>query len=192
MNLGSLKKSEPAPGRAGPAPAPTGAIKSMRGDYPMKGTSRARSEFAKGQMVQMKTTFDGTEAPGGNYYPETRHYVKACRNSNAGRHPHRPVFGGIDSEIFSELKRSRCQTIELRLPGQTPMYATFEDLLEEGFSVFWKDPRFSGPRRYLDQRFWYRKPSDVRSRLSKLQERRRMGSGEGRQLTILDAISAAG
>ena len=157
----------------------------------IQGAKARRSEFCKGKAVNLETTFDGGPAPGGSYYPESRHYVKKCNKAGAGRHPHGCGLGGIDDDIFRELISRDCLTIELQLPGEPPRYAAFKDLIQEGVSVRWRDPRFPGPRRYLRESFWCESPFRLRARLQEIQqeERRKTEQAHTKQLNLLNGFS---
>lgn len=156
----------------------------------IQGAKARRSEFSKGKAVELHTTFDGGPARGGNFYPDSRHYVKKCNKPGAGRHPHGGGLGGIDDDIFRELIERDCLTIELQLPGEPPRYAAFKDLIQEGVSVRWRDPRFPGPRRYLKENFWHESAFRLRSRLEEIsrEEHLQAEREHTKQLNLLDGF----
>jgi hypothetical protein len=156
----------------------------------IQGAKARRSEFSKGKAVELQTIFDGGPAPGGSYYPESRHYCKRCKGKNAGRHPHGGGLGGIDDDIFRELIERDCLTIELQLPNEPVRYAAFKDLIQEGVSVRWRDPRFPGPRRYLKENFWHESAFRLRSRLEEISREEHLQAEQEhtKQLNLLDGF----
>ncbi|MGI6784148.1 MAG: hypothetical protein ACOX5A_07950 [Aminivibrio sp.] len=105
--------------------------------------------------VMLQTSYNGRPAPGGIYNPKTGHYVKACKNPAAGKHPYRLSFGGIDDLILEELKRLGCRTMTLKLGDGATYHTDFNTFKENAFPIRWKDPRFTGgPRWYLDGQHW--------------------------------------
>ena len=36
---------------------------------------------------RLSTIYAGKQAPGGCFYPATKHYIKKCKHVSAGRHP---------------------------------------------------------------------------------------------------------
>ena len=145
---------------------------------------KARSEFCKGKATRLETTFNGAPAPGGNYYEASKHYVKACKNPVAGKHPHGLGYGGIDSDVFRALLKRGCLTIELNLAGEPSRFATFRDFLQEGVSVRWKDQRFPGPRRYLSEQYWYDSPLLLKRRRLEIQKEEKRRTEEKSQLGL--------
>ncbi len=128
----------------------------------------SRSDLTKGKSASLSTAFNGRPAPGGAFYPESKHYRKVCKSPKAGRHPYRDALGGIDAPIVEELQRRGCETIELQLADKTVHYALFQDLMTSGFLVRWKDRRFPA-RWYLGGPFWCSTVEALRDRQSALQ-----------------------
>lgn len=153
-------------------------------DYPTKAQRKTRGLLCRGKAVELRTRFNGRSAPGGNYYPESRHYVKACNNPKGGRHPFVEAFGGIDENICEDLSAAGCKTIELRLPGAPPRYAVLDDFLRKGFSVTWNDSRFCSPRRYMALCLWYDNPSRLLERVLEIERLARREREAGRQKAL--------
>lgn len=108
-------------------------------------------KYGKGE--RLSTVYAGKQAPGGIYYPATRHYIKRCKHTAGGRHPATGDLGGIDLPIVEELKRRGCKTIELELSDRKRFYIPFSVFLEKSKVVNWRDARFPA-RTYCPEIFW--------------------------------------
>jgi len=108
-------------------------------------------KYGKGE--RLSTVYAGKQAPGGIYYPATRHYIKRCKHTAAGRHPATGDLGGIDLPIIEELKRRGCKTMELVLSNGREFFITFNVFLEKSKVVKWHDARFPA-RTYCPEVFW--------------------------------------
>ncbi len=103
--------------------------------------------------ILLYTTFNGKPVIGGSYNPLKRLYVKKCKHVNAGKHPHKCAYGGIDDDIIQQLEQHGCRTMQLCLADGTVLFIRFEVFKAQGFSVNWRDPRF-GPRWYAPSHLW--------------------------------------
>jgi hypothetical protein len=100
------------------------------------------------------TTFNGKPVIGGSYNPSKRFYVKKCKHANAGKHPHKPAYGGIDDDVIQQLDQHECWMMKLCLADGTELFIRYSVFKAQGFSVNWRDPRF-GPRWYCASHLWH-------------------------------------
>jgi len=124
-----------------------------------------------GKCERLSTVYAGKQAPGGVYYPATRHYVKVCKHASAGRHPATGDLGGIDLPIIDELKQRGCVSMELKLSNGDRYFIPFSVFLEKCKVVKWRDPRFPA-RAYCPEVFWVASESELK-RLMEAQEKKR-------------------
>jgi hypothetical protein len=114
----------------------------------------------KGKGEKLMTRFAGREAPGGVYYPETKHYLKVCKHPSAGRHPKTGEIGGIDVPVIQELGRRGCITLQVVLADGSGYFIPFAAFLEKGRTVSWNDRRFPA-RMYCPAAFWHRNETEL-------------------------------
>jgi len=103
--------------------------------------------------MQLKTTYDGREAPGGSFDHKTRIYTKKINSPQGGRHPRTGDLGGIDSIVVEKLKALRCEVIHLQLQNLERHFIPFPSFLEKGYEIRWRDGRFP-PRWYCPSVHW--------------------------------------
>lgn len=118
----------------------------------------SRLQNCKGE--KLTTRFAGREAPGGVYYPETRHYLKVCKHPSAGRHPATGEIGGIDVPIVQELQKRGCKTLQVILADGSGYFIQLPVFLDKGRRVSWKDRRFPA-RMYCPAAFWHRSETEL-------------------------------
>lgn len=120
------------------------------------------------RILKIPTIYNGAEVLGGILNTETRVFVKRAHNVNAGKHPHLPHYGGIDSNILDVLKDQGCIYMELHVPTGS-FYITFEGFLKFSYPIKWKNPVFYYPRYYCPIQHWSRTKEDMimRARESK-------------------------
>lgn len=94
----------------------------------------------KGKGEKMFTTFADREAPGGYFYPESKHYWKKV--SLRQRHTYMNSYS-IDLPIIEELKARGCRTMEITVSDTGQAYSI-------PFSLYLKKMQ---ERRYPDGRF---------------------------------------
>lgn len=104
--------------------------------------------------VLLYTQYGGKPVVGGSYSPSKRFYTKKCKHPNAGRHPHKPAYGGIDDDVIQYLDANACWMIKLVLADGTTLFIRYSIFKAQGFRVDWKDPRF-GPRWYCASHLWH-------------------------------------
>ena len=102
----------------------------------------------------LQTTYSGKEAPGGVFDSWSRHYLKKCKKENAGKHPHRDAYGGLDEGVVEQLRQLDCAAVWLELSDGRRYRCDFEVFVANSFAVAWKDGRFSDRRLYLDAHHW--------------------------------------
>jgi len=102
---------------------------------------------------RLSTIYAGKQAPGGCFYPATKHYIKKCKHVSAGRHPVTGDLGGIDIPVIEELKRRGCKTMQLELANGKNFYIPFEVFKDKCRIVKWRDARFPA-RAYCPEIFW--------------------------------------
>lgn len=112
------------------------------------------------RILKIPTIYNGSEVLGGILNTETQVFVKRARSATAGKHPHLPHYGGIDSNILDVLKDQGCRYMELHIPTGS-FYITFEDFLKYGYSIKWKNPVFYYPRYYCPIQHWSRTKEDM-------------------------------
>ena len=103
--------------------------------------------------MQLKTTYNGREAPGGSFDRKTRIYTKKINSPQGGRHPRTGDLGGIDSDIIQKLKALRCEVLYLQLFRQERHFIPFSVFMEKGYEIHWRDERFP-PRWYCPSVYW--------------------------------------
>ena len=105
--------------------------------------------------ILLYTTFNGKPVVGGSYNPSKRFYVKKIKNNpNAGKHPHKPAYGGIDEDVIQQLDQHGCWMMKLVLADGTELFIRYSIFKAQGFSVNWRNPRF-GPRWYAPSHLWH-------------------------------------
>ena len=104
--------------------------------------------------ILLYTQYGGKPVVGGSYSPSKRFYTKKCKHINAGKHPHKCAFGGIDDDVIQQLEQHGCWMMKLCLADGTTLYIRYSIFRAQGFSVNWKDPRF-GPRWYAPSHLWH-------------------------------------
>jgi len=114
----------------------------------------------EGKGEQLSTMYTGRQAPGGVFYTVSRHYVKKCKHSSAGRHPATGDLGGIDLPIVEELNQRGCVSMELELSNGDRYFIPFSVFLEKCKVVKWRDPRFPA-RAYCPEVFWVASEAEV-------------------------------
>jgi len=102
---------------------------------------------------RLSTIYAGKEAPGGYFYPATKHYIKKCKHVSAGRHPATGDLGGIDVPIIEELARRGCVTMQLELANGESFYIPFAVFKDKCRVIKWRDVRFPA-RAYCPEIFW--------------------------------------
>lgn len=119
----------------------------------------------EGKGEKLLTIYAGKEAPGGYFYPVTKHYVKKCRHASAGRHPVTKELGGIDVPIISELTRRGCKTMQLELANGESFFIPFAVFKNKYRIVKWRDERFPA-RAYCPEVFWVTSKTELKKLLS--------------------------
>ncbi len=104
--------------------------------------------------ILLYATFDGKPVVGGSYSPSKRFYTKKCKHPNAGKHPHKPAFGGFDDDVIQQLDQHGCWMMKLVLADGAELFIRYGIFKAQGFSENWRDPRF-GPRWYCASHLWH-------------------------------------
>ncbi len=136
-----------------------------------------------GKGEKLITRFAGREAPGGIFYSETSHYVKACKHPSAGRHPATGEIGGIDVPVIRELERRSCRTLQVILADGSGYFIQFPLFLDKGRTVSWKDRRFP-PRMYCPAAFWYRSEKELLGAIQEAEIEAQKAAEEERQCVL--------
>lgn len=119
----------------------------------------------EGKGERLLTIYAGKEAPGGYFYPMTKHYIKKCKHVSAGRHPATGELGGIDVPIVEELTRRGCKTMQLELANGKNFYIPFGIFKNKCRIVQWRDARFPD-RAYCPEVFWVTSETELKDLLN--------------------------
>lgn len=118
---------------------------------------------------RLLTVYAGKEAPGGYFYPATKHYIKKCKHASAGRHPATGDLGGIDVPIVEALTRRGCVTMQLELANGESFYIPFAVFKDKCRVIKWRDVRFPA-RAYCPEVLWVSSMDKLADLLKKTQK----------------------